>query len=95
MLGAGKAMLADRSESSNAGAEVGVAVAVCAQAGFYVCAEPSVGSSMSDANSSTWQSTTLTGQSISLKAEGDTTLRSATATVDRIDVKTGSTLTVE
>jgi|GEM_PF-3024171 len=50
---------------------------------------------MSNANSSTWQNTTLTGQNISLKAEGDTTLRGATATADRIDIKTGGTLTIE
>ena len=37
----------------------------------------------------------LVGQNISLKAEGDTTLRGATATADRIDVKTGGTLTIE
>jgi len=54
-----------------------------------------VGSSKSNADSSTWQNTTLTGQNISLKAEGDTTLRGATATADRIDVKTGGTLTIE
>ncbi|MER2176686.1 MAG: hemagglutinin repeat-containing protein, partial [Stenotrophomonas maltophilia] len=55
----------------------------------------SVGSSKSNADSTTWQNTTLTGQNISLKAEGDTTLRGATATADRIDVKTGGTLTIE
>ena len=69
--------------------------AVGAQAAFYVYAEASVGSSKSNANSTTWQNTTLTGQNISLKAEGDTTLRGATATADRIDVKTGGTLTIE
>ncbi len=95
LLEAGKAQLADRSKSSNAGAEVGVGVAVGAQTGVYVYAEASVGSSKSNANSTTWQNTTLTGQNISLKAEGDTTLRGATATADRIDVKTGGTLTVE
>ncbi|MCO7485760.1 hemagglutinin repeat-containing protein [Stenotrophomonas maltophilia] len=30
-----------------------------------------------------------------MKAEGDTTLHGATATADRIDVKTGGTLTIE
>lgn len=54
-----------------------------------------MGSSKSNADSSTWQNTTLTGSNISLKAEGDTTLRGATATADRIDVKTGGTLTIE
>ena len=63
--------------------------------GFYVYAEASVGSSKSNANSTTWQNTTLTGQNISLKAEGDTALRGATATADRMDVKTGGTLTIE
>ncbi|WP_176735115.1 hemagglutinin repeat-containing protein, partial [Stenotrophomonas sp. BIIR7] len=53
------------------------------------------GSSKSNAESSTWQNTTLAGSNISLKAEGDTTLRGATATADRIDVKTGGTLTIE
>ena len=95
LLEAGKAQLADRSKSSNAGAEVGVGVSVGAQTGAYVYAEASVGSSKSNANSTTWQNTTLTGQNISLKAEGDTTLRGATATADRIDVKTGGTLTIE
>ncbi|MDT3486392.1 hemagglutinin repeat-containing protein [Stenotrophomonas maltophilia] len=95
LLEAGKAHVADRSKSSNAGAEVGVGVAVGAQTGVYVYAEASVGSSKSNAESNTWQNTTLTGKNISLKAEGDTTLRGATATADRIDVKTGGTLTVE
>ncbi|MFN4160405.1 MAG: hemagglutinin repeat-containing protein [Stenotrophomonas sp.] len=38
----------------------------------------------------------LAGKNISLKAEGDTTLRGATvtATSDGIDVKTGGTLTI-
>ncbi|WP_294989962.1 hemagglutinin repeat-containing protein [uncultured Stenotrophomonas sp.] len=95
LLEAGKAHVADRSKSSNAGAEVGVGVAVGAQTGVYVYAEASVGSSKSNAESSTWQNTTLTGKNISMKAEGDTTLRGATATADRIDVKTGGTLSIE
>uniref|UniRef100_UPI0020C5C85C hemagglutinin repeat-containing protein n=1 Tax=Stenotrophomonas sp. GbtcB23 TaxID=2824768 RepID=UPI0020C5C85C len=95
LLEAGKAHLQDKSRSNNAGAEVGVGVSVGAQTGVYVYAEASVGSSKSNADSSTWQNTTLTGQNISLKAEGDTTLRGATATADRIDVKTGGTLTIE
>ncbi|KAG0959742.1 hypothetical protein G6F31_011350 [Rhizopus arrhizus] len=95
LLEAGKAHVADHSRSSNAGAEVGVGVAVGAQTGVYVYAEASVGSSKSNAESSTWQNTTLTGKNISMKAEGDTTLRGATATADRIDVKTGGTLTIE
>ncbi|WP_262239238.1 hemagglutinin repeat-containing protein [Stenotrophomonas maltophilia] len=95
LLEAGKAHVADRSKSSNAGAEVGVGVSVGAQTGVYVYAEASVGSSKANAESSTWQNTTLTGKNISMKAEGDTTLRGATATADRIDVKTGGTLTIE
>ena len=95
LLEAGQAQLQDKSKSSNAGAEVGVGVMVGTQTGFYVYAEASVGSSKSNANSTTWQNTTLTGQNISLKAEGDTTLRGATATADRIDVKTGGMLTIE
>jgi len=95
LLEAGKAQLQDKSKSSNAGAEVGVGVQVGAQTGAYVYAEASVGSSKSNANSTTWQNTTLTGQNISLKAEGDTTLRGATATADGIDGKTGGTLTIE
>lgn len=95
LLEAGQAHVADRSKSRNAGAEVGVGVAVGAQTGVYVYAEASVGSSKSNAESSTWQNTTLTGKNISMKAEGDTTLRGATATADRIDVKTGGTLTIE
>lgn len=95
LLEAGKAHVADRSKSSNAGAEVGVGVVVGAQTGVYVYAEASVGSSKANSDSNTWQNTTLTGQNISLKAEGDTTLRGATAKADRIDVKTGGTLTIE
>ena len=95
LLEAGKAHVADRSKSSNAGAEVGVGVVVGAQTGVYVYAEASVGSSKANSDSNTWQNTTLTGQNISLKAEGDTMLRGATATADRIDVKTGGTLTIE
>lgn len=95
LLEAGQANLQNRSKSNNAGAEVGVGVSVGAQTGVYVYAEASVGSSKSTAESSTWQNTILTGTNISLKAGGDTTLRGATATADRIDVKTGGTLTIE
>ena len=95
LLEAGKAHVQDKSKSSNSGAEVGVGVSVGAQTGVYVYAEASVGSSKSNSDSSTWQNTELTGKNISLKAEGDTTLRGATATADRIDVKTGGTLTIE
>ena len=95
VLEAGQANLQSKSKSSNAGAEVGVGVSVGAQTGVYVYAEASVGSSKANAESSTWQNTTLAGSNISLKAEGDTTLRGATATADRIDVKTGGTLTIE
>ena len=95
LLEAGKAHLQDKSKSNNAGAEVGVGVSVGAQTGVYVYAEASVGSSKSNSDSSTWQNTTLAGKNISLKAEGDTTLRGATATADRIDVKTGGTLAIE
>ncbi|WP_369038399.1 hemagglutinin repeat-containing protein [Stenotrophomonas maltophilia] len=95
LLQAGKAHMADRSKSSTAGAEVGVGAVVGAQTGVYVYAEASVGSSKANSDSTTWQNTTLTGKNISMKAEGDTTLRGATATADRIDVKTGGTLTIE
>lgn len=95
LLEAGQAHMQDKSKSSNAGAEVGVGVSVGAQTGVYVYAEASVGSGKSKSDSSTWQNTELTGKNISLKAEGDTTLRGATATADRIDVKTGGTLTIE
>ncbi|MEG1681322.1 MAG: hemagglutinin repeat-containing protein, partial [Stenotrophomonas sp.] len=95
LLEAGQTHLQDKSKSSNAGAEVGVGVTVGAQTGVYVYAEASVGSSKTNSDSTTWQNTTLSGQNISLKAEGDTTLRGATATADRIDVKTGGTLTIE
>jgi len=66
LLEAGKAHVADRSKSSNAGAEVGVGVVVGAQTGVYVHAEASVGSSKANSDSNTWQNTTLTGQNISL-----------------------------
>jgi filamentous hemagglutinin len=95
LLEAGQAHMQDKSKSNNAGAEVGVGVVVGAQTGFYAYAEASVGSSKSNSDSNTWQNTELTGKNISLKAEGDTTLRGATATADRIDVKTGGTLTIE
>ncbi|HFF2846542.1 TPA: hemagglutinin repeat-containing protein, partial [Stenotrophomonas maltophilia] len=65
LLEAGKAHVADRSKSSNAGAEVGVGVVVGAQTGVYVYAEASVGSSKANSDSNTWQNTTLTGQNIS------------------------------
>lgn len=43
-------------------------VSVGAQTGVYRYAEASLGSSESNADNSTWQNTTLTGQNISLKA---------------------------
>lgn len=94
-LEAGRSQMQDKSNSRNAGVEVGMGAAVGAQTGVYAYAEASVGSSKSNASSSTWHSTTLSGQHIVLNAEGDTTLRGATATAGRIDLNTGGTLTIE
>lgn len=94
-LEAGRSQMQDKSNSRNAGVEVGMGAAVGAQTGVYAYAEASVGSSKSNASSSTWHNTTLSGQHIVLNAEGDTTLRGATATAGRIDLTTGGTLTIE
>ncbi|WP_250063292.1 hemagglutinin repeat-containing protein [Stenotrophomonas mori] len=95
ILEAGQSQLSDQSSGHSAGAEVGVGVSVGAQTGVYAYAQANVGSHRSNSDSTTYQNTQLSGQTLTLRSKGDTTLRGATGTADTINVATGGDLTIE
>nr|WP_052687839.1 hemagglutinin repeat-containing protein [Xanthomonas albilineans] len=95
ILEAGKSTGSEQGKGSNAGVEVGVGASVGAQTGVYVYAQASVGSHATNADSTTWKNTELSGQQIALSSKADTTLRGAVAKADRIDVQSGGDLTIE
>lgn len=81
VLEAGQSVGSEQSKGSNAGFEVGVG----AQTGVYAYVQASAGSHNSNAQSTTWENTQLAGKNVVLTSKGDTTLRGAVVTADRID----------
>ncbi|WP_428848979.1 hemagglutinin repeat-containing protein [Xanthomonas arboricola] len=66
-----------------------------AQTGVYAYVQASAGSHNSNAQSTTWENTQLAGKNVVLTSKGDTTLRGAVVTADRIDANVGGDLTIE
>lgn len=81
-------------KNSNAGAQVGVGVSVGAQTGVYVYAEAGYGKGSNHLESTTHNNTTLNADQISIKSQGDTTLKGAQATANRIDADVGGNLNI-
>ena len=81
-------------KNSNAGAQIGVGVSVGAQTGAYVYAEAGYGKGSNHLESTTHNNTTLNADQISLKSKGDTTLKGAQATANRIDADVGGNLNI-
>lgn len=95
VLEAARNFASEKARSSYSGAEVGVGASVGAQTGVYAYAQASVGSSRSDALSSTYQNTKLTADNLQLTSHGDTTLRGASAQANRISADIGGNLSIE
>ena len=81
-------------KNSNAGAQVGVGVSVGAQTGVYVYAEAGYGKGSNHLESTTHNNTTLNADKISIKSQGDTTLKGAQAKANRIDADVGGNLNI-
>ncbi|QBG97646.1 hypothetical protein EYC55_22810 [Xanthomonas oryzae] len=92
---AGQSSGTEQSQGSNAGFEVGVGAQIGAQSGVYAYVQASAGSHNSNAQSTTWENTQLAGKNVVLTSKGDTTLRGAVVTADRIDANVGGDLTIE
>ncbi len=82
-------------QNKNAGLEVGVGYQVGAQTGAYAYAAANVGSGNNNANSSTNNNTRLTGNTININSQGDTTLKGATATANTINADVKGKLSIE
>ncbi|MEC3889690.1 hemagglutinin repeat-containing protein [Xanthomonas campestris] len=95
ILEAGQSIGSEQSKGSNAGFEVGVGAQIGAQTGVYAYVQASAGSHNSNAQSTTWENTQLAGKNVVLTSKGDTTLRGAIVTADRIDANVGGDLTIE
>ncbi|XUP34940.1 hemagglutinin repeat-containing protein [Xanthomonas axonopodis pv. vasculorum] len=95
VLEAGQSVGSEQSKGSNAGFEVGVGAQIGAQTGVYAYVQASAGSHNSNAQSTTWENTQLAGKNVVLTSKGDTTLRGAVVTADRIDANVGGDLTIE
>ncbi|WP_429001658.1 hemagglutinin repeat-containing protein [Xanthomonas arboricola] len=95
VLEAGQSVGSEQSKGSNAGFEVGVGAQIGAQTGVYAYVQASAGSHNSNAQSTTWENTQLSGKNVVLTSKGDTTLRGAVVTADRIDANVGGDLTIE
>lgn len=81
-------------KNSNAGAQVGVGVSVGAQTGVYVYAEAGYGKGSNHLESTTHNNTALNADQMSIKSQGDTTLKGAQATANRIDADVGGNLNI-
>ncbi|WOE32000.1 MULTISPECIES: hemagglutinin repeat-containing protein [unclassified Acinetobacter] len=81
-------------KNSNMGASVGVGVSVGAQTGVYVYAEAGYGKGSNHLEKTTHQNTTLNADQIKITSKGDTTLKGAQATANRIDADIGKNLNI-
>lgn len=95
LLGAGRSQYSSEGASSNVGAEVGVGVSVGAQTGVYAYAQVSAGSSRSQSDATYYGNTHLAGDTVTLRSQGDTTLRGADARANTINAEVGGALTIE
>ncbi|MFC0350701.1 hemagglutinin repeat-containing protein [Undibacterium danionis] len=82
-------------QNKNAGVEVGVGYQIGAQTGAYAYVAANVGSGNNNANETINNNTRLTGNTINLNSQGDTTLKGATATANTINTDVKGKLSIE
>jgi filamentous hemagglutinin len=82
-------------KNSSTGLSVGVGASVGAQTGLYVYAEAGASKGKNRFDAQNHSHTTLAADSIQLRSGGDTTLKGATATANRIDADIKGRLNIE
>jgi filamentous hemagglutinin len=95
LLTAGKNSVASSGDNHNAGVEVGVGASVGAETGVYVYASASIGSGKYDLNANTNSNTQLSGNTVTLKSQDDTTLKGAEVHANTINADVGGKLAIE
>ena len=95
VLEASKNQQSSSTKHSNYGAELGVGASVGAQTGYYIYGQANWGKGQSEQNSTTYNNTHITGNSVSLNSHGDTTLRGADVRANAISTDVGGKLTIE
>lgn len=94
LLESGQSQQKSDGKNSNAGASYGVGVSVGAQTGAYVFVEAGYGKGSNHLDGTVHENTTLNSDSLSIKSKGDTTLKGAQATANRIDADVGGKLNI-
>ena len=94
LLESGQSQQKADGKNSNAGASYGVGVSVGAQTGAYVFVEAGYGQGSNHLDGTVHENTTLNSDSLSIKSKGDTTLKGAQATANRIDADVGGKLNI-
>ena len=94
LLESGQSQQKADGKNSNAGASYGVGVSVGAQTGAYVFVEAGYGQGSNHLDGTVHENTTLNSDRLSIKSKGDTTLKGAQATANRIDADVGGKLNI-
>ena len=94
LLESGQSQQKADGKNSNAGASYGVGVSVGAQTGAYVFVEAGYGQGSNHLDGTVHENTTLDSDRLSIKSKGDTTLKGAQATANRIDADVGGKLNI-
>src|SRR5450830_923707 len=95
LLDAARSTVVSNGDNHSAGAEIGVGFSVGAQTGVYAYISANIGNGRYDYNALTNSNTQLSGDTVTLKSQGDTTLKGATVHADTINALTGGKLTIE
>ncbi|WP_407928278.1 hemagglutinin repeat-containing protein [Collimonas silvisoli] len=95
LLDAGQSTATSSGSNHSAGVEVGVGYEVGAKTGFYAYVSANVGNGNYNNSATTNSNTQLSGDTVTLKSQGDTTLKGATVKADTINADVGGKLAIE
>src|SRR5450830_1798183 len=95
LLDAARSTVVSNGDNHSAGAEIGVGFSVGPKTGVYAYISANIGNGRYDYNALTNSNTQLSGDTVTLKSQGDTTLKGATVHADTINALTGGKLTIE
>ncbi|AMO94017.1 hemagluttinin repeat family protein [Collimonas fungivorans] len=94
LLDAGQSTATSSGSNHSAGVEVGVGYEVGAQTGAYAYVTANVGNGNYNNTATTNSNTQLSGNTVTLKSKGDTTLAGATVKADTINADVGGALAI-
>lgn len=94
LLDAGQSTTISSGSNHSAGVEVGVGYEVGAQTGAYAYATANVGNGNYNNTATTNSNTQLSGNTVTLKSKGDTTLAGATVNANTINADVGGALAI-